>query len=339
VHTVILLKEGRLAEKILVTGGAGYVGSVCVALLREKDYEVVIYDNLSAGHREAVTGGAKLEVGDLADRARLTEVFATHTPDFVMHFAASCLVGESYHDPILYYRNNVANAANLVDVMIEHDVRAIIFSSSCAVYGEPVRVPMTEDDPKNPINPYGKTKLTFEHLLEDCDAAHGLKSVALRYFNAAGATDELGEDHDPETHLIPIVLKVPLGLLDGVEVFGDDYPTPDGTCVRDYVHVSDLAAAHESALGILRQGKSERINLGNGNGFSVLDVIRASEHVTGKNIPSKVSPRRRGDPAALVAGAGKAADVLGWQPSYTSLETIIETAWKWHKEHPHGYRD
>ncbi|MFH1313162.1 MAG: UDP-glucose 4-epimerase GalE [Candidatus Eisenbacteria bacterium] len=327
-----------MAEKILVTGGAGYVGSVCVSLLIEKGYEVVIYDNLSAGHREAVTGNVLLEVGDLADRARLSEVFESHAPDFVMHFAASCLVGQSYHEPILYYRNNVANAANLVDVMLEHDVRAIIFSSSCAVYGEPVRVPMTEDDPKNPINPYGRTKLTFEHLLEDCDSAHGLKSVALRYFNAAGATDELGEDHDPETHLIPIVLKVPLGLLEGVEVFGDDYATPDGTCVRDYVHVSDRAAAHESALEILRQGKSDRINLGNGNGFSVLDVIRASEQVTGKSIPSRVSPRRKGDPATLVAGAARAADVLDWHPSYTSLEAIIETAWKWHKEHPHGYR-
>jgi UDP-glucose 4-epimerase len=326
-----------LAEKVLVTGGAGYVGSVCISLLTAKGYEVVIYDNLSAGHREAVTGHAVLEVGDLADRARLSEVFAAHSPNFVMHFAASCLVGESYHDPILYYRNNVANGANLVDVMLEHDVRAIIFSSSCAVYGEPVRVPMTEDDPKNPINPYGRTKLTFEHLLEDCDAAHGLKSVALRYFNAAGATEGLGEDHDPETHLIPIVLKVPLGLLEQVEVFGDDYPTPDGTCVRDYVHVSDLAVAHESALEILRQGRSERINLGNGNGFSVLDVIRASEKVTGKSIPSKISPRRKGDPAALVASAGRAAEVLGWQPSYTSLEAIVETAWKWQREHPHGY--
>jgi UDP-glucose 4-epimerase len=338
VHTVILPKEGRLAEKVLVTGGAGYVGSACVSLLTREGYEVVIYDNLSAGHRDAVAGNAILEVGDLADCERLSEVFAAHAPDFVMHFAASCLVGESYHDPILYYRNNVANAANLVDVMLEHDVRAIIFSSSCAVYGEPVRVPMTEDDPKNPINPYGKTKLTFEQLLEDCDAAHGLKSVALRYFNAAGATEELGEDHDPETHLIPIVLKVPLGLLDGVEVFGDDYPTPDGTCVRDYVHVSDLAAAHESALEILRQGRSDRINLGNGNGFSVLDVIRASEQVTGKSIPSRVSPRRKGDPASLVASAGRAAEVLDWHPAYTSLETIIETAWKWHKEHPNGYR-
>ena len=326
-----------MADKILVTGGAGYVGSVCVALLLEKDYEVTIYDNLSAGHREAVSDGAVLEVGDLADRGRLSEVFQSHRPDFVMHFAASCLVGESYGNPILYYRNNVGNAANLVDVMLEHDVRSIIFSSSCAVYGEPERVPMTEDDPKNPINPYGKTKLTFEHLLDDCDRAHGLKSVALRYFNAAGATAELGEDHDPETHLIPIVLRVPLGLTPGVDVFGDDYPTPDGTCVRDYVHVSDLAEAHESALGILRNGESDRINLGNGNGFSVLDVIRASERVTGTSIPFKVARRREGDPAALVASAGRAADVLEWRPSYTSLEAIIETAWKWHKEHPGGY--
>jgi UDP-glucose 4-epimerase len=293
-----------LAEKILVTGGAGYVGSVCAAHLLERGYEVTVYDNLSAGHREAVSGRAVLEVGDLADRARLSEVFRSHEPDFVMHFAASCLVGESYRNPILYYRNNVANAANLVDVMLEHDVRAMVFSSSCAVYGEPERVPMTEDDPKNPINPYGRTKLTFEHLLEDCDAAHGLKSVALRYFNA---------------------------------VFGDDYPTPDGTCVRDYVHVSDLAQAHERALGILRNGESDRINLGNGNGFSVFEVIKASERVTGTSVRFEVAGRREGDPATLVASAARAADVLAWQPSYISLEAIIETAWKWHKEHPHGY--
>jgi UDP-glucose-4-epimerase GalE len=329
--------EGPLAEKILVTGGAGYVGSVCAAHLLERGYEVTVYDNLSAGHREAVSGRAVLEVGDLADRARLSEVFRSHEPDFVMHFAASCLVGESYRNPILYYRNNVANAANLVDVMLEHDVRAMVFSSSCAVYGEPERVPMTEDDPKNPINPYGRTKLTFEHLLEDCDAAHGLKSVALRYFNAAGATADLGEDHDPETHIIPLVLKVLLGLSPRVEVFGDDYPTPDGTCVRDYVHVSDLAQAHERALGILRNGESDRINLGNGNGFSVFEVIKASERVTGTSVRFEVAGRREGDPATLVASAARAADVLAWQPSYTSLEAIIETAWKWHKEHPHGY--
>lgn len=327
-----------MGERILVTGGAGYVGSVCVAHLVTKGYRVTIYDNLSTGHREAVPQGAKLEVGDLADRKRVGEVVRASRPLFVMHFAASCLVGESYENPTLYYRNNVASGANLIDAMLEHDVKALIFSSSCAVYGEPKRIPMIEDDPKQPINPYGKTKLAFEHLLEDCDAAHGLKSVALRYFNAAGAVGGLGEDHDPETHIIPNVLKVPLGLKDKIPVFGDDYPTGDGTCVRDYVHVSDLADAHERALDVLRQGNSERVNLGNGNGFSVLDVIKTAERVTGKPIPFEVARRRKGDPAVLVASARRAGEVLGWKPSYSSLEAIIESAWQWHKEHPRGYR-
>jgi UDP-glucose 4-epimerase len=328
-----------LAEKVLVTGGAGYVGSVCVAHLLEKGYEVAIYDNLSTGHKETVPDVVSLEVGDLSDRERISGVISNFKPDFVMHFAASCLVGESYENPVRYYRNNLANGANLVEAMVDHNVKAMIFSSSCAVYGEPKRIPMQEGDPKNPTNPYGETKLAFENLLADCDIAHGLKSVALRYFNAAGAADGLGEDHDPETHIIPNVLKVPLDLKSHVPVFGDDYPTQDGTCVRDYVHVSDLAAAHELALGLLRQAKSDRINLGNGNGFSVLDVIRVSEKVTGKPIPLKVSARRKGDPAVLVASSARASDVLGWQPRYTSLEDIIGTAWMWHREHPHGYRD
>jgi UDP-glucose 4-epimerase len=326
-----------LAERILVTGGAGYVGSVCVALLLEKGYDVAIYDNLSTGHTEAVPTGALLEIGDLNDSDRLAGIVSAFRPDFVMHFAASCLVGESYEKPLLYYENNVANGANLLRVMLKHHVKAMIFSSSCAVYGEPKRIPMMEDDPKAPINPYGRTKLAFENMLEDCDAAHGLKSVCLRYFNAAGATDQLGEDHNPETHIIPNVLRVPLGKVAEVPVFGDDYPTADGTCVRDYIHVSDLATAHEQALGILRQGRSDRINLGNGNGFSVLDVIRACEKVAGKRVPYTVSPRRKGDPAVLVASAARAAEVLGWEPRYTSLESIIETAWEWHRRHPGGY--
>ena len=327
-----------MGEHVLVTGGAGYVGSVCVEHLLKKGYRVTIYDNLSTGHREAVPQGASLEVGDLSDRERLREVMGATSPRFVMHFAASCLVGESYENPVLYYRNNVAGGANLVDAMLACGVGAMIFSSSCAVYGEPKRIPMMEDDPKQPINPYGKTKLAFEHLLEDCEAAHGLKSVALRYFNAAGAAGSLGEDHDPETHIIPNVLKVPLGFKDKVPVFGDDYPTEDGTCVRDYVHVSDLADAHERALEILRQGTSDRINLGNGSGFSVLDVIKTAERVTGKPIAFEVAQRRKGDPAVLVASARKAGEVLGWKPAYASLEAIIESAWRWHKEHPRGYR-
>ena len=326
-----------MADRILVTGGAGYVGSVCVEHLIGKGYEVAIYDNLSTGHRVAVPEGAALHEGDLADRKRLSEVISGFRPDFVMHFAASCLVGESYENPIIYYRNNVTNGANLIDVMLKHDVKALIFSSSCAVYGEPQRIPMEEDDPKKPVNPYGNTKLAFENLLEDCDSAYGFRSVSLRYFNAAGATDRFGEDHDPETHIIPNVLKVPSGEVPGVKVFGADYPTEDGTCVRDYVHVRDLAAAHEQALGLLRQDRSDRINLGNGKGFSVMEVIKTSEQVTGTVIPFEVSPRRKGDPAVLVASSAKAARVLGWKPSYASLESIIETAWKWHREHPRGY--
>lgn len=326
-----------MAERILVTGGAGYVGSVCVGLLVSKGYEVTIYDNLSTGHTEAVTEGARLERGDLADTERLSKVMSGFKPDFVMHFAASCLVGESYENPLLYYRNNVAGGANLLQVMLSRDVKGLIFSSSCAVYGEPKRIPMEEGDPKNPINPYGKTKLAFENMLEDCGAAYGLSSVSLRYFNAAGAAGKLGEDHDPETHIIPNVLKVPLGEVPGAKVFGDDYPTEDGTCVRDYVHVSDLAGAHERALDLLRQGKSDRINLGNGNGFSVKQVIKAAEQVTSKSIPFEISPRRKGDPAVLVASSAKASRVLGWKPSFASLESIIETAWKWHREHPSGY--
>jgi UDP-glucose 4-epimerase len=227
---------------------------------------------------------------------------------------------------------------NLVEAMVAAGVKALIFSSSCAVYGEPTGVPITEAEPKLPINPYGKTKLAMENLLEDCDNAYGLKSVCLRYFNAAGASGRLGEDHEPETHIIPNVLRVALGLDRDLEVFGNDYPTPDGTCVRDYVHIDDLAQAHEKALGLLRQGKSDRINLGNGDGFSVMQVIKVAEAVTGKRIPLRMSARRRGDPAVLVASSKRAKSILGWTPSYLSLEPIIASAWQWHKEHPHGYR-
>ncbi len=327
-----------MAEKVLVTGGAGYVGSVCVAGLITNGYQVLIYDNLSTGHKEAVVPGAELEIGDLANREHLGRVMRNFKPNFVMHFAASCLVGESFEKPLIYYRNNVANALNLVDVMLESGVRLLVFSSSCAVYGEPKRIPMEEDDPKQPINPYGKTKLAFEHLLEDCDRAYGLRSVSLRYFNAAGATQDLGEDHLPETHIIPNVLKVALGQASEVTVFGDDYPTRDGTCIRDFIHVSDLADAHERALDILRNDRSERLNLGNGEGFSVLEVIRTAEKVTHKRIPFRIGARRKGDPAVLVASAKKAKEVLGWQPAYDTLEKIIESAWNWHREHPNGYR-
>lgn len=327
-----------MKERILVTGGAGYVGSVCSDHLLGLGYRVLVYDNLSAGHREAVPDGALFERGDLADTNLLARVFESFKPDFVMHFAAKALAGESYEKPVLYYRNNLADGFNLVETMLRHGVKAIIFSSSCAVYGEPRRIPITEEEAKMPVNPYGKTKLAFENLLEDCDNAYGLKSVCLRYFNAAGAARERGEDHDPETHIIPNVLRAALGLGGELQVFGDDYPTEDGTCVRDYVHISDLALAHEQALGLLRLDRSDRINLGNGDGFSVLDVIKTSEKMTGKRIPFKVLPRRKGDPAVLVAGSARAKSVLGWQPTCTTLEAIIESAWRWHREHPNGYK-
>jgi UDP-glucose 4-epimerase len=327
-----------LAEKVLVTGGAGYVGSVCSDHLLGLGYRVLVYDDLSAGHKEAVPAGAGFEQGSLADKKRLAGVFGAFKPDLVMHFAAKALAGESYQYPLAYYRNNLADALNLVETMLECDVKAIIFSSSCAVYGEPRRIPITEDEPRVPVNPYGNTKLAFENLLEDCDNAHGLKSVCLRYFNAAGATPERGEDHDPETHIIPNVLRAALGLGAKLQVFGDDYPTEDGTCVRDYVHIRDLAHAHEQAIGLLRQARSDRINLGNGDGFSVLDVIRTAEKVAGRRIPFDMLPRRKGDPAVLVAGSAKAARVLGWRPEYPTLEAIVESAWRWHRDHPNGYK-
>jgi UDP-glucose 4-epimerase len=326
-----------LKERILVTGGAGYVGSVCAAHLRNKGYQVLVYDNLSTGHREAVVEGVDLVVGDLAEPGKISSVLASFGPDFVMHFAASALLGESMRKPLKYYANNTINGHNLVSAMLDHDVKSLIFSSTCAIYGEPVHIPMTEDDPRKPINPYGRSKLAFEHLLEDCDTAHGLKSVCLRYFNAAGAAWGLGEDHDPETHLIPNVLKAALGHGEGLTVFGDDYPTADGTCVRDYVHIADIAHAHERALDLLRTGRSQKINLGNGEGFSVLDVIKTAERLVGRPIPYTVSGRRRGDPAVLVASADKAMEMLGWKPGYPSLESIMESALEWHRGHPHGY--
>ena len=326
-----------MAEKILVTGGAGYVGSAAVDLLVRRGYDVVVYDNLSEGHREAVPGGVPLEVGDLADEAGLRKVLGALKPEFVMHFAASALVGESYDNPVKYFENNIANGVKLVRSMLASGVKSIVFSSSAAVYGEHEEVPISEDHAKAPVNPYGYTKLAFEQFLEYCEVAYGLHSVCLRYFNASGATDELGEDHTPETHLIPNVLAPALGTLSKFKVLGDDYPTSDGTCVRDFIHVSDLADAHIRALDLLRQGRSDRINLGNGKGFSVMEVIRVAEKVTGRSIPFETAPRRKGDPAVLVASAVRAGEVLGWVPEYTSLEDIVSTAWEWHSAHPQGY--
>ena len=326
-----------MAERVFVTGGAGYVGSVCSARLLDLGYDVMIYDNLSVGHVEAIPRGARFERGDISDAANLAGMLGSFRPDVVMHFAARALAGESYENPLEYYRNNVGGGVSLLRAMVDEGVKSIVFSSSCSVYGEPGRVPITEGETKVPINPYGETKLAFENLLADCDGAYGMKSVCLRYFNAAGAVAGRGEDHNPETHIIPNVLKAALGQAREVQIFGDDYPTKDGTCVRDYVHIEDLAQAHEQALGLLRDGRSDRINLGNGDGFSVLEVVKTCAKIVGREIPYKVFPRRPGDPAVLVASADRARSVLGWRPVFSTLDAIVESAWRWHKGHPHGY--
>ena len=321
---------------ILIVGGAGYVGSHVNKLLNRAGIPTVVFDNLSRGHREFAKWGSFF-FGDLSEKGQIQRCFRKYPFQAVMNFSAFADVGESITQPSKYYLNNVTNGQNLIEAMLDHGVAGIIFSSTCAIYGEPRQIPITEADPKDPINPYGRSKLAFEHLLEDCDVAYGLKSVCLRYFNAAGASEQFGEDHDPETHLIPNVLKAALGRGPGLEVFGNDYPTPDGTCVRDYVHISDLASAHEKALGLLREGRSEKFNLGNGKGFSVLEVVETAGKVAGRAIPYKISARRKGDPAVLVASSAKAEQCLGWRPRYASLESIIGSAWKWHSEHPDGY--
>lgn len=324
---------------ILVAGGAGYIGSVTVEQLIRAGHQVSVLDNLSRGHAEAVPSEAAFLQGDLADEAFLDRVFSGRRFDAVMHFSASSLVGESVTDPAAYYYNNLSNGIKLVRAMLAHDVKRFVFSSTAAVFGEPKSVPIKEDDAKQPENPYGRTKLFFEAFLHDCDVAYGLKSVCLRYFNAAGATVNCGEDHSPETHLIPIVLQVASGKRDALQVFGRDYATPDGTCVRDYIHVVDLANAHLLAVDHLGKGGSSRaFNLGNGSGYSVLQVINAAERVTGKPIAYKVGERRAGDPATLVASSEKIRSELGWTPQFPELEPIIQSAWAWMQAHPNGYR-
>jgi len=323
---------------ILVTGGAGYIGSVAVEDLVKKGEEVVVIDNLVYGHKEAVAEGAVLYEGDIGDRVFVSEVLSKHKVDACMHFSAYAYVGESVTDPGKYFHNNFSATLNLLDVLLEHDVKKFIFSSTCATYGDPQYVPIDEKHPQWPVNPYGWSKLMVERALDAYDTAYGLKYVALRYFNASGATERCGEDHQPETHLIPLVLYAAMGKIPHVSVFGTDYPTPDGTAVRDYIHVADLSQAHLLALDHLRNGgKSEFINLGNGNGYSVKEVIDAARKVTGKNVEAVNASRRAGDPPQLVGDSAKAREVLGWKPQYPELEKIIESAWKWHQAHPNGY--
>lgn len=325
---------------ILVTGGAGYIGSHMVRLLAGAGLQPVVVDDLRGGRREAV-GEAPLHVGDLGEATFIDAVLDQTRPQAVMHFAGSIQVGESVRDPALYYRNNLVATQTLLEAMHRHGVSRLVFSSTAAVFGDPVRTPIDEEHPKAPINPYGRSKWMVEQILDDHDAAYGLHAVCLRYFNAAGADPEgaVGECHEPETHLIPLVLQVASGRRPHIAVYGDDYDTPDGTCVRDYIHVTDLCQAHLLALRHLLAGHgSARYNLGNGNGFSVREVIEAARRVTGHPIPEVIEPRRPGDPPRLVADARRARDVLGWRPRFTDLDTIIAHAWQWEQRHRQWYR-
>jgi UDP-glucose 4-epimerase len=322
--------------KILVVGGAGYIGSVCAELLLNEGHTVSIFDNLSEGHRAAIDSRTQFTEGDLRDRSLIEQTLSKQRPDAVMHFAANALVGESMQNPSKYFRNNVANGLNLLDGMVATGVRKIIFSSTCAIFGPPEKLPIEETTPKQPINPYGESKLTFEKILRWYDQIHGVKFVSLRYFNAAGASANFGEDHRCETHLIPNVLKVALGEKANVEIFGTDYATPDGTCIRDYIHIIDLARAHILALG---SSKSEFYNLGTGGGASVRQVIESCRKITGRKIDVVEKPRRPGDPPRLVATSEKIKRELGWKPQFQSLDAIIDSAWKWHQKFPRGYGD
>jgi UDP-glucose 4-epimerase len=322
--------------KILVVGGAGYIGSVCAQLLLDGGHDVAIFDNLSEGHRAAIDPRAEFIKCDLEDRQSVERLLVRRQPDAVMHFAANALVGESMENPSKYFRNNIANGVNLLDGMVAAGVKKLIFSSTCAIFGPPERVPIDETMPARPINPYGESKLAFEKILRWYDEIHGLKFVSLRYFNAAGASEKFGEDHRVETHLIPNVLKVALGERAHVEIFGTDYETPDGTCVRDYIHIIDLAQAHILALGATQ---SAFYNLGTGGGSSVREVIDACRKVTGRHIEVVEKPRRPGDPPRLIASSAKIKRELGWQPQFQNLDAIIESAWKWHQKFPRGYGD
>ena len=325
---------------VLVTGGAGYIGSVAVEDLKNRGEEVVVLDNLVYGHREAVPSGVPLYEGSIGDKALVARILFEHKIDACMHYSAYAYVGESVEQPAKYYENNFVATLHLLDALREGGVNRFIFSSTCATYGVPQHIPIDEDHPQWPINAYGWSKLMVERALHSYDEAYGLRFIALRYFNAAGASERCGEDHDPETHLIPLVLKAALGQIPKVSIFGNDYDTPDGTAVRDYIHISDLSSAHLLALDHLRAGKqSEFINLGNGNGYSVKQVIDTAIKVTGRDIPVEEAPRRAGDPPQLVGDSRKAREVLGWKPQFPELEKIVESAWAWHKSHPNGYSE
>ena len=323
---------------VLVTGGAGYIGSVTVELLHASSENVVVLDNLVYGHPEAIDAEIPFYEGNIGDKDLVKQIVEKHQITACVHFAAYAYVGESVTNPAKYFANNTFETNNLLNALIESNVKNIVFSSTCASYGDPQYIPIDEKHPQKPVNPYGWSKFMTERILESYDVAYGLKFVALRYFNASGATEKRGEHHDPETHLIPNVLNAADGTLPFVSVFGSDYSTDDGTCVRDYIHVADLGDAHIRALDYLKNGNdSTHINLGNGLGFSVLEVIEAARKVTGKSIEVKIEPRRAGDPSHLIANAAKAAEVLGWKPKFADIEKIIETAWNWKQANPHGY--
>jgi UDP-glucose 4-epimerase len=325
---------------VLVLGGAGYIGSHTVDRLVDAGYDVAVVDNLVTGHKAAVCKEARLHVGDVRDKEFMRKVFTEENVEGVVHFAAFSVVPESMKDPLKYFDNNTAGMVTLLEVMHEFDVKNIVFSSTAATYGEPKQIPIKETDPQIPTNPYGESKLAMEKIMHWSDIAYGIKFVALRYFNVAGAKPDgsIGEDHNPETHLIPIILQVAAGKRDKLQIFGDDYPTKDGTNVRDYVHVVDLADAHILALKYLAAGNdSNAFNLGSATGFSNLEILEAARRATGKEIPAVMAPRRPGDPSTLIAASDKARDILGWKPQFDDVEKIIATAWNWHEEHPEGY--